>query len=497
MNKKNWKLYKENEVGTKTIKAFSALYEDTDTESLIEGIDYIFKLTDVYYETLCEFKMNRIFSLFIPMLTEEEIFEVDCVSKDDFEKFIDTFDSKTFRSLASEMDLLSIVLSLLHPFFKPMLMPSEFYRFQNACQRLNIDLPAIPRSNDYKKYLLYYYDICKSLNTYQDENKLSEEELCACVYDYALIYLGNNDDDYSNLPDPTNIWLVGASKEDIKEIEEKGVTSSIWQCSEFTRRGDIVVMYARTPHSCIHSIWRASSGGFFNPFDYYHCRTTVQDGIMVPHIKNSELKQHPYFSQLPIVRKNMQGVNGVELSVQDYTELLKLLEHKGGDISALPKVLDITDYEVPNTPLEKDVEEKILIPFLEKIGYSSDDYTRQLMQKVGRKEKAIPDFVFFPQEQGRHLNIAPFLIEAKLDFKSAQQRQEDFRQALSYAMALQSPLFAICDKERLVIYKSQNADIMNPLFENHWAVIHTNPEVFQQIKKTIGKESILKLQQDK
>lgn len=499
MNKNNWNLYKESKSGEKTIKAFSSLCSNEYVESTPDDIAYILRLTDSVGGKVESYVQSQVDNAcyYINLVGEDPIFSNEDISRIHFEEFIEAFDPSTYRRLAASMDVMSIALTYLHKFFKPMLMPFEFYKFEKACRLLDIDIPTPPRTNDYKKYLLYYYDICQVLNAFQIEQDLSDAELCACVYDYAINYLGTEDSEQSKLPAPTNIWLVGASKDDIKGIDEEGLTNSIWQCSEYTRRGDIIVMYARTPHSCIHSIWRASSGGFFNPFDYYHCRTTVQDGIMVPHIKNSELKQHPYFSQLPIVRKNMQGVNGVELSVQDYTELLKLLEHKGGDISALPKVLDITDYEVPNTPLEKDVEEKILIPFLEKIGYSLDDYTRQLMQKVGRKEKAIPDFVFFPQEQGRHLNIAPFLIEAKLDFKSAQQRQEDFRQALSYAMALQSPLFAICDKERLVIYKSQNADIMNPLFENHWAVIHTNPEVFQQIKKTIGKESILKLQQDK
>lgn len=495
MNKNNWNLYKHSKSGEQTIKAFSSLCSSEYVESTPEDMAYILRMTDSVGGKVEEYVQNQVDDAcyYINMVGDDPIFGNEEISREQFEEFIGAFDPSGYRRLAAGMDVLSLALTYLHKFFKPMLMPHEFYKFEKACQRLGIELPAIPRSNDYKKYLLYYYDICQVLNAFQIEQDLSDEELCACVYDYAVNYLGTEDSENSELPEPTNIWLVGASKEDIQGIDQEGLSSSIWQCSEYTRRGDIIVMYARAPHSCIHSIWRASSGGFFNPFDFYHCRTTVQDGIMVPHIKNSELKQHPYFSQLPIVRKNMQGVNGVELSVQDYAELLKWLESKGGDVSLLPRVLDTTNYEAPDTPLEKDVEEKILIPFLEKIGYSSNDYTRQLMQKVGRKEKAIPDFVFFPQEQGHHLNVAPFLIEAKLDFKSALQRQKDFSQAHSYAMALQAPFFAMCDKERLVIYKTQNTDIMHPLFENHWAAIHTKPEVFQQAKKLIGSDTISRL----
>ena len=34
---------------------------------------------------------------------------------------------------------------------------------------------------------------------------------------------------------------------------------------------------------------------------------------------------------------------------------------------------------------------------LKRLGYTESDWTRQLSQKAGRKEKAIPDFVFFPK----------------------------------------------------------------------------------------------------
>ena len=89
---------------------------------------------------------------------------------------------------------------------------------------------------------------------------------------------------------------------------------SIWACNERTRRGDIVVLYCTSPRSYIHSIWRSNSGGIFNPFDYYHCRTTVCDGILTPHITFKDLKDDEYMSQVPIVRRNLQGINGIELT---------------------------------------------------------------------------------------------------------------------------------------------------------------------------------------
>ena len=60
-------------------------------------------------------------------------------------------------------------------------------------------------------------------------------------------------------------------------------------------------------------------------------------------------------SQIPIVRKNLQGINGVELSALDYSELLRLIEQKGGDISALPKLYEAEDVDFGEIKLEKDV----------------------------------------------------------------------------------------------------------------------------------------------
>jgi len=108
------------------------------------------------------------------------------------------------------------------------------------------------------------------------------------------------------------------------------------------------------------------------------------------------LKSDPYFSQVPIVRKNLQGINGVQLTARDYSELLRLIKGKGGNVEDYPKLFEGRSVEFGEIKLEKDVEEKILIPMLKRLGYAEEDWTRQLTQKAGRGLKAIPDFVFFP-----------------------------------------------------------------------------------------------------
>ena len=276
------------------------------------------------------------------------------------------------------------------------------------------------------------------------------------------------------LPPPTNVWLTGGSgKGDFEFLDSLGKDSqaqtSIWACNERTRKGDLVIIYCTSPRSFIHSIWRAESVGIFNPFDYYHCRTTVCKGIRLPQISFADLKNDPYFSQQPIVRKNLQGINGVAFSAKDYSELLRLAEEKGAKTNNYPQLYVGKAIDFGKIKQEKDVEENILIPILKRIGYHVSDWTRQLQLKAGRKEKAIPDFVFFPQG-AKHFESAPLVIEAKLDISSMLEEQKAFRQALSYARMLRSNLMGICDKERLIIYaldSSGSCNIEKPLFESH------------------------------
>lgn len=509
MNKNLWNLYKQSEQGKKMIALFNP--DETPTYDTVEQI-LVISNQDVTNIGNTKTQLYLLEDLFFN-LNEQQFNFYDDDPKEEYQRFIDTFNfhevyiqqedgschlgkiiinKDQFRQRVAITHLTSLALYYRHSHFKPLLRPHNFTAIQSACDKLEINIPPIQRTTQWKEYLSYYYELCTALNFFQETNELTDAELCACIYDFAPNFLNQNDTITTDLPDPTNIWIVGADKNDVKMIEQEGIYNGVWQCNERTRRGDIIVMYARTPYSCIHSIWRANSSGIFNPFDYYHTRTTVQNGIIIPPITFAELKSHPYFSQLPIVRKNLQGVNGIELTAQDYTVLLKCIAQKGGNIDQLPKLLDTTVFHMPDIQIEKDVEEKLLIPLLTRLDYADTDYTRQLVHKFGRNNKAIPDFVFFPKIDTKDIYTAPFLIEAKLDLRSSYQQEKDFRQAYSYAKAIGAHIFALCDKERLIIYTCKNgyADKQNPVFENHWAVINTDPATFLQLKKLIGKETI-------
>ena len=88
------------------------------------------------------------------------------------------------------------------------------------------------------------------------------------------------------------------------------------------------------------------------------------------------------------------------------------------------------------------------------------------------------------------------IIEAKFDMAPVQELQKAFNQALSYARMLRASIMGICDKERLVLYKVNtdgSADRDNPIFENHWAAIYSDPEVGATLNHLMGRELVINM----
>lgn len=515
MNHQLWNMYKNSERGKECISVF-----DPNIENPNQGLIDMFK----YAERWCHQNVNtsfisEIYSLMIANLPESPYFK-EYWDRDSFQQLLINYEiidgqltedgtfmfyddkalliaKNKYREKASLMHILSVAFYYSFEHFKPLLMPNRFDIIQRNCDALGIEIPEVPHTKDYKAYMIYYYDLCMAWDDFQEKNNMTDAEFCACLYDFASML--SDEHIHTNLPEATNVWFTGASgKEDFAFLDSLGKDvylndSGVWACNERTRRGDIVILYCTSPRSYIHSIWRAKSNGIFNPFDYYHSRANVCNGVLTPQISFKDLKADPFFSQVPIVRKNLQGLNGVELSAKEYIELLRLIEQKGGNRNDYPKLFeDSVLVNFGDISIEKDVEEKILIPILVKLGYSQTDWTRQLSQKAGRKEKAIPDFVFFPQGE-KHFENAPMVIEVKFDMAPAQELQKAFNQCLSYARMLRSSIMGICDKERLVLYTVDSfgsADRNNPIFEDHWVSIYSNQEVGAQLKKLIGREVI-------
>lgn len=518
MNKNIWELYKNSERGKNAISLFAPFKEtdfvDVRVKEVFQKHSEYFGGSDVedYFIDNCLLFIDNILAdefflnenenpsdYFIRLIDQLEIHIIDedsdgkLVRNEDEYPLILQKDYKTFSAILSEISLM-LYFNWSDAFY-PILFREQFDVFMKTLDFLEIQIPELPAKSNKRGRLLLYNNLNENIKKFAKDNDLTPEETCACIYDFALMFIDEKNENDTELPEPTNIWLTGGSKGDYKAFLENPVkgAKSVWTCNENTKRGDIIIMYVLSPYSCIQSVWRADIDGVYTPFNYYNSRTRATDGILIPHITLNELKSDPYFSKLGITRKNFQGVNGIPFSANDYKELQRLIEGKGFDVSVLPQLYK-PDLEIEgNLKNEKDVEEKLLIPLLKKLGFSDLDWTRQLSQKAGRKEKAIPDFVFMPKGE-IHFQNAPMVIEAKYDMSSNIERTKSYNQALSYARMMKAGIFGICDKDRLIIYKEKNGlfDRFKPVFEKHWQNIN-DEEVFRKLKLFIGKDSINRL----
>ena len=387
MNKGIWNLYKDLERGKKAIVLFSFDSEKDNLEvkakEIFQKYNEFFGGTTVEDQFLgkCFLIIDNIIAakLFIEnkenandyftrLIDNLEIFHVEenlegeLVKKENAQPIIYQKDYKTFCAILLEISLMLYFYGEL--FFFPILFREQFDVFMKILDVLEIPMPKLPIKSDKRGRLLLYNGLNENINEFSKENNLTPEETCACIYDFAFMLL-EEDERKTEMPEPTNIWLTGGSKEDYKTFLESPVENvkSVWTCNENTKRGDIIIMYVRTPFSCIQSIWRSDIDGVYTPFNYYNSRTRVTNGIVVPHITLNELKTDPYFLQLPITRKKFQGVNGIQFTANDYKELQRLLKAKGFDISVLPQ-LYCPDLEITGQlKTEKDVEEKLLIRY--------------------------------------------------------------------------------------------------------------------------------------
>jgi hypothetical protein len=227
---------------------------------------------------------------------------------------------------------------------------------------------------------------------------------------------------------PSGIELINLDKANDNTVYN-------WQGNPDTQPGDIIVMYCLSPRSYIHSIWRAVTPGSIDPFFYFYRNVYIGHPIFVEHISLNEIKNDELLSQMPLVKKNMQGINGRIIEKKYYDRLLVILESKGQNIDLLPKLdnIEIPSIEIKN---ERDVEIYLLDPLLEKLDYNQQDWKHQLKVRMGRREKIIPDYVIFPnEEKGNESGF--WVFEAKHSIESHKQLKIDFEQAKSYALRLQ------------------------------------------------------------
>lgn len=347
--------------------------------------------------------------------------------------------------------------------------------------QINLDIKNLPSKKDYKERFMYYGKICKAFQDFRENNNLSIPELWAFMYDYGPKCVGGLQYIKNDLPEPRNAFLIGGSKNDVflESLDNKN-NISLWQCNPDTQTGDMIVMYLRTPYSKLDSVWRSVCEGFIDPFFWYYRCTYISKPKKLHH-KNrftlKEMRTNNILNQLPIVKKNMQGVNGVELSPSIYNYIVE----KNEDIKKI-KYKQISNTTKIST--EHDVEVKLLEPLLEKLGWKKCDYITQFSVKIGRKEKIIPDYVILPTYTP-YRETARFIWEVKKSINNTKQLEKDCGQVISYARRLKSPGCALISQEGVWIMQNTD-DYENIIFKATWNELKKD-DIFKKLFNIAGK----------
>ena len=419
-------------------------------------------------------------------LLEDGEYSIDSASKIFFDLFINSgcnTPKEVFSSFSDSVAYFTTLLSIELPeLFVPYYFKYNFNIFEKIAQEFDINIPELPPKKDYSGRFFYYGEICKSLYDFREAHNMSPYDLCAFLYDFAPKYVGGIDSYIiKDIPVAKSAYFIGGSKDDAFLSEDEDVITP-WQCNPDTMAGDAIVMYLKSPISAIDSVWRSASVGFNDPFFYYYRCTYIAKPQKINRVYQKTLKKDPIFKELPIVKKNMQGINGVELFPSVYNHLLNIAK------SNLPRLEFTINNNDKVLSREKDVENKLIKPFLKELGYNESDYRQQLYIEIGNHNHAlIPDFVIHPIVSKGHQS-ADFLIEAKLSIPSNKILEETKTQARGYANLLKAKYSIIAAKEGIWIMDSSD-DYSDSIIALTWTDLQ-NEDNFYEVFNIIGNGKI-------
>ena len=365
--------------------------------------------------------------------------------------------------------------------FTPYYFSKNYNILTMIADTFGIDLPELPRKADYIGRILHYGELCKSFYRFRQENGLEFYEFCAFLYDFAPQYIGGKESYIINeIPEPKKAFLSGGSgKNTDASAEDDAEKIYYWQCKPNNRAGDAIVMYLRSPISAISSVWRSKSVGFIDPFFYYYYCTYIGNPVKGTRIKLQDIKSDSVLGKMAIVKKNMQGIDGVELKPSEYNHILDLTE------APVPKLIydEVSGDGVYES--ERAVEEKLIKPLLTRLGYAETDYVQQMYVEIGNHNHAlIPDFVIKPRSVYGHYS-GEIIIEAKRSITRDRLLLETKTQVRSYAKLLGAKYAVIAAQEKIWVMSATD-DYSVSVFESEWKM---SGDDFYKLQHLIGKEA--------
>lgn len=388
---------------------------------------------------------------------------------------------------------LSVALHCLHPeYFFPYYFYPDFDQLKTIFHEFGIFLPPVPPKQDYEKRFLYYLELCKSLYEFWTELKLNPQHLPTFLYNFAPEALTTSGSE-KIVSKANRAWFVGGGINNngdftyLDQINSK--SQAFWQGNKDTEVGDIIVMYCLSPRSCIHSIWRATRPGGAEPFRGFYGTIWMGNPIRVKPLALAEIKDDDILSQMPLVKGNMQGINGRQISKVYYDRLLELLAEKGSDINVLPK-LENKELTLLKIKTERDVELKLLEPILHELNFEMKDWERQVSIRSGRNEKIIPDYLINVSKDRDAKSVkSDFVWEAKYSIETKDQLKKDFGQARSYAMLVDAKGIGLISKEGIWICMKANDFLLKNAI--HWPASKIyESDCLAEIRTLAGKQAL-------
>ena len=396
----------------------------------------------------------------------------------------------TPEELTVDILCVSIGLHLAHPdYFIPYGFTNSFADLQRVSELFNLALPPVPGKKDIDGRGRYYPQLNSSFYEFRRSYGLSSAEMCAFLHDFAPRFLVENSD---ALPEPSKVWLITGNTgengdfEWLEEAVNDATSLSHWQGNLDTRRGDVLLMYCVAPHSCVHSIWRAATDGFVDPFFHYHSTVWIEQPIKTVPVTFKEMKADPLLSQNGYIRANLQGPSGKPFTVEEHDAILAIMAKKGQDISLLPRPKTVSF--LPSTELrnERDVEVNLIEPLLKELDYTDKDWLRQMRLRMGRGERIYPDYVFGAQT-ARGEERADMVLEAKFSIGSERTLQETYLQAVSYAYRLRAKTVMLASREGFWLFGQKRGSFSLEHFDFYdWDTLQ-HPDTLLQLKKSLVK----------
>lgn len=494
MNEYVWNLYLKSG-GAEVVSFFEKSLTPTLT---LEYGERIKKLHSVYaaYEGVVELVYEQLSNVIEYLKEEDSDVYGESVPEDEVDDAIHEWleetwkayfeqckkDEKlTFDELSYNIAAISTIASIFYPdVFTPYYFLDNYNVLQMISSAFDIKIPETPKKKEYKARFMFYGDICRALYDFRRENHFTPYELYAFLYDFAPNYIGGKSSYIiEDLPAPKSAYFIGGHGKGSDLVAEEQDEITFWQCNPDTRVGDMIVMYLTSPVSSILSIWRSVSIGFNDPFFYYYRCTYIGNPTKGKRIGINDIKADPVLGEMPIVKGNMQGINGVELMPSEYNHIVDITGCKAPKLeySAVG-----SEGEYPN---EKAVEENVIKPFLKSIGYGEKDYVQQLYVEIGNHNNTlIPDFVLLPDDRGAYKR-AFGIIEAKRSITKDKELKEALSQTRSYALLLRVKYAALASQEGIWILSDKD-EYANIIKHYKWSETKDD-DVLYELKKMLGK----------